>query len=117
IDDVVESVVRILCNPPVKKVDKDGILDGIKYALYNIGNNQPEQLMDFIAALEKALSKAVGREVVAKKEFLPMQPGDIKATFSDSTALERDFEFKPSTGIEEGLQRFADWYVDYYQVK
>lgn len=117
IDDIVEPVARILCNPPTKKVDKDSILDGIRYAVYNIGNNQPEQLMNYIAALEKALSKAVGREVVAKKEFLPMQPGDIKATFSDSTALERDFEFKPSTGIEEGLQRFADWYVDYYQVK
>jgi len=117
IDDIVESVTRILCNPPAKKVDKDSILNGIQYAVYNIGNNQPEQLMDYIAALEKALSKAVGREIVAKKEFLPMQPGDVKATYSDSTPLEMNFEFKPSMGIEEGLQRFADWYVDYYRVK
>jgi len=117
IDDIVESVARILCNPPAKKVDKDSILDGIQYAVYNIGNNQPEQLMDYIAALEKALSKAVSREIVVKKEFLPMQPGDVKATYSDSSPLERDFEFKPSTGIEEGLQRFADWYVGYYGVR
>lgn len=113
IDDTVESVVRMLCNPPAKKEDKDNI----QYAVYNIGNNQPVQLMDYIAALEKALSKAVGRDLVAEKEFLPMQAGDVKATYSDSTPLERDFEFKPRTGIEEGLQRFADWYVDYYQVR
>jgi UDP-glucuronate 4-epimerase len=117
IDDIVESVARILCNKPKKRVDKDSILDGIRYVLYNIGNNQPEKLMDYIAALEKALSKAVGREIVAKKEFLPMQPGDVKVTYSDSTPLEREFEFRPSTGIKEGLQRFADWYVDYYQMK
>ena len=116
IDDIIESVARILCNPPAKRVDKDSILDGIQYAIYNIGNNQPEQLMDYIAALEKALSKAVGREIVAKKEFLPMQPGDVKATYSDSSPLERDFGFKPSTSIEEGLQRFANWYVEYYGV-
>ena len=117
IDDIVESVVRILGNPPVKKVDKDSILNGIQYAVYNIGNNQPEQLMDYIGTLEKALSKAVGREIVADKEFLPMQPGDVYATYSDSSPLERDFEFKPTTSIEEGLQKFADWYVEYYKVK
>lgn len=117
IDDIVESMARILCNPPAKKVDKGSILDGIQYEVYNIGNNKPEQLMDYIATLEKVLSKAVGREIVAKKEFLPMQPGDVKATYSDSTPLERNFEFKPSTGIEEGLQRFANWYVDYYGIR
>ena len=116
IDDIVESVTRILCNPPANRVAKDSILNGIQYAIYNIGNNQMEQLIDFIAALEKALSKAVGREIVAKKEFLPIQPGDVMATYSDSKPLERDFGFKPSTGIEEGIQRFADWYVDYYRV-
>lgn len=117
IDDIVESVARILCNPPPQKFDKEDLLDGIRYAVYNIGNNQPEHLMDYIAALEKALSKAVGREVVAKKDYLPMQPGDVKVTYSNSTPLEKDFEFKPRIGIEEGLQRFANWYVDYYQVK
>ncbi|MBC2721899.1 GDP-mannose 4,6-dehydratase [Desulfosporosinus sp.] len=117
IDDIVESVARILGNPPAKKVDKDSILNGIQYAVYNIGNNQPEQLTDYIAALEKALSKAVGRTMVAEKEFLPMQQGDVKATYSDSSPLERDFDFKPSTSIEKGLQKFADWYVEYYKVK
>lgn len=117
IDDIVESLARILCNPPAERVDKDSILDGIRYALYNIGNNQPEKLTDYIAALEKALSKATGREIVAKKKFLPMQPGDVKVTYSDSTPLERYFDFKPSTGIDEGLQRFADWYVDYFKVR
>jgi len=117
IDDIVESVTRILCNPPARRVDKDSILNGIQYAVYNIGNNQPEQLMDYIAALEKALSNAVGRDVVAEKEFLPMQPGDVKTTYSDCSPLERDFDFKPSTSIEEGLQKFAYWYVDYYKMK
>jgi len=117
IDDIVESVARILCNPPAKKVDKDSILNGLQYAVYNIGNNQPEQLMDYISALETALSSAVGRTIVAEKEFLPMQPGNVKATYSDSSPLERDFDFKPRTSIEEGLQRFANWYVEYYKVK
>lgn len=117
IDDIIESVTRILCNPPAKKTAQDSILDGIRYAVYNIGNNQPEQLMDYIAVLEKALSKAVGREIIAKKEFLPMQPGDVKATYSDSSPLEKDFDFKPRTSIEEGLQKFADWYVEYYKVR
>jgi UDP-glucuronate 4-epimerase len=116
IDDIVEAVARILCNPPAKKEDKESILDGIQYALYNIGNNQPEQLTNFIDVLEKALSKAVGREIEAKKEFLPMQPGDVKVTYSDSSPLEEDFDFKPKTRIEEGLQRFADWYVAYFGI-
>lgn len=117
IDDIVEAVVRILCNPPAKRVDKDSILNGIQYAVYNIGNNKPEHLMDFIAALEKALSNAVGRKIVAKKEFLPMQPGDVKTTYADIGPLQEVFGFKPSTSIEEGLQKFANWYVDYYKVK
>lgn len=117
IDDSVEAIARILCNPPAKRVDEDSILNGIQYAIYNIGNNQPEPLMDYIAALEKALSKASGRELVAMKEFLPMQPGDVKVTYSDSSPLERDFDFKPITSIEEGLQKFADWYVGYYGVR
>jgi len=114
IDDIIESVARILCNPPAKNVDKDSILNGLQYAVYNIGNNRPEKLMDYITALEKALSKATGRRMVAEKEFLPMQPGDVKVTYSDSSPLEGDFDFKPSTSIEEGLQKFADWYVEYY---
>jgi len=110
IDDVIEAIARILCNPPDNGNDQ-------KHALYNIGNSHPEQIMDFIAALERALSKAAGREVTARKELLPLQPGDVKVTYSDSTALKMDFDFSPSTGIETGLQRFADWYVDYYQIR
>ncbi|MGI5921854.1 MAG: NAD-dependent epimerase/dehydratase family protein [Syntrophomonadaceae bacterium] len=117
IDDVVEAVTRVLCNPPAKKTNKEGFSEGVLHILYNIGNSRPEQVTNFIAALEKALTKAVGREIMARKEYLPLQPGDVIATYSDSTSLQRDFNFKPSTDIEEGLQRFAEWYVDYYQVK
>ena len=73
--------------------------------------------MYFIETLEKTLSKATGREIVAKKEFLPMQPGDVYATFADTEPLEKAFGFKPSTSIEDGLQKFADWYCEYYDVK
>jgi UDP-glucuronate 4-epimerase len=117
IDDIIKSVTRILCNPPHKKVDHESILDGIQYVVYNIGNNKPENLMDFIATLESSLSNAIGREIIAEKELLPMQLGDVKVTYCDSSALERDFDFKPSTTIKEGLQKFTDWYVDYYKVK
>ncbi|HHV64365.1 MAG TPA: NAD-dependent epimerase [Peptococcaceae bacterium] len=117
IDDIIEAVVRVLCNPPARRDAKGSILDGLQYAVYNIGNNRPEHLLDFIAVLEKALSKALGREIVAQKEFLPMQPGDVKTTYSDSSPLERDFGFKPSTSIEEGLQRFVEWYVEYYGLR
>lgn len=85
---------------------------GGRYSIIN-----PEQLMYFIGTLEKELSKATGREIVAKKEFLPMQPGDVYATFADTEPLEKVFGFKPSTSIEDGLQKFADWYCDYYDVK
>ncbi|WP_104848613.1 Rossmann-fold NAD(P)-binding domain-containing protein [Pradoshia eiseniae] len=83
----------------------------------NTESSTPEQLMYFIETLEKALSKTTGREIVAKKEFLPMQPGDVYATFADTEPLEKAFGFKPSTSIEDGLQRFADWYCEYYDVK
>jgi len=117
IDDIIESVARILCNPPAKKNDEDSILNGIQYMVYNIGNNRPEQLLDFIAVLEKSLSKSLGREIVAEKEFLPLQAGDVKTTYADVRPLQAAFDFKPNTSIEEGLQRFTDWYVDYYKVK
>jgi UDP-glucuronate 4-epimerase len=117
IDDIIESVARILCNPPAKKNDEESILNGIQYVVYNIGNNRPEQLLDFIAVLEKSLSKTLGREIVAEKEFLPLQPGDVKTTYADVGPLQEAFDFRPNTSIEEGLQRFTDWYVDYYKVK
>ena len=95
----------MLCNPPAAAAD------GVRHKVYNIGNNQPEKLMYFIETLEKAL----GRE--AEKEYLPMQPGDVYQTYADVTELMRDFDFKPSTGIEEGLGKFAEWYFDYYGSK
>ncbi len=103
IDDIITGVENILCNPP--DFDKDGAA----YKIYNIGNNKPEKLMDYIAILEKCL----GRE--AKKEFLPMQPGDVYETYADVSDLERDYGFKPSTTIEEGLSRFAKWFLEYYK--
>lgn len=102
VDDIVTGVVNMLCNPPAADSG------GVRHKVYNIGNNRPEKLMDFIEALEKA----IGRE--AKKEYLPMQPGDVYQTYADVTDLMRDFDFKPSTGIEEGLGKFAEWYFAYY---
>ena len=104
VDDIVAGIEHMLCNPP--KVNADGD----KYKVYNIGNNSPIKLMDFIETLEKALGKT------AKKEYLPMQPGDVYQTYADVSELERDFNFRPSTNIEEGLKRFSRWYKDYYQL-
>ena len=109
IDDIIEGVVRLLNNPP------DG--NEVPHSVFNIGNNKPEKLMDFIAALEKALSNALGREVVFEKVFEPMKPGDVPATYASTRLLEQAVGFKPYTPIEEGLQKFANWYVEYYNVK
>lgn len=103
IDDIVEGVENILCNPP--KADDNGAA----YKIYNIGNNKPEKLMDYIAVLERCL----GRE--AQKEYLPMQPGDVYETYADVQELMEDYGFKPSTTIEEGLGRFAKWFLEYYK--
>lgn len=99
IDDIIEGVENILCNPP--KPDENGA----SYKIYNIGNNQPVKLMDFIGTLEKCL----GRE--AQKEYLPMQPGDVYETYADVQDLIRDFGFKPATSIEDGLGEFARWFL------
>ena len=104
IDDIVKGVENILCNPPVQNAQ------GVSYKLYNIGNNKPEKLMDYIETLEKCLGRT------AKKEYLPMQPGDVYQTYADVTDLMRDYDFKPDTTIEEGLMKFVAWYRDYYQV-
>lgn len=102
IDDIVTGVYNILSNPPAQ----DEL--GAAYKIYNIGNHQPVKLMDFITTLEKCL----GRE--AKKEYLPMQPGDVYQTYADVTELMKDYNFKPDTPIEEGLKRFADWFLKEY---
>jgi UDP-glucuronate 4-epimerase len=103
IDDIVRGVENILCNPPEKNAK------GAAYKLYNIGNNKPEKLMDFIETLEKCLGRT------AKKEYLPMQPGDVYQTYADVSDLMKDYDFKPDTSIEEGLQRFVSWYREYYK--
>ena len=104
IDDIVHGIENVLCNPPQQNAK------GVSYNLYNIGNNKSVKLMDFIEALERCL----GREAV--KEFLPMQPGDVYQTYADVTDLMRDFDFKPNTAIEEGLDKFVQWYREYYNV-
>lgn len=104
IDDIVKGIENILCNPPMQNAK------GVSYKLYNIGNNKPEKLMDYIETLEKCLGKT------AVKEFLPMQPGDVYQTYADVTDLMRDYDFKPNTTIEEGLSRFVAWYLAYYNI-
>ncbi|MGH6865520.1 MAG: NAD-dependent epimerase [Methyloceanibacter sp.] len=115
IDDVVEGVVQVLDRPPErnpnwKGEDPDSSSSSAPYRLYNIGNQSPVQLMDFIACIERA----IGRE--AKKNFLPLQPGDVPATHADVSELSADIGFAPKTSIEEGVRRFVDWYRRYYSV-
>lgn len=108
VDDIVEGIQRLLSNHPG---------EAVPYKVFNIGNNSPEKLMGFIETLEKALSNATGREVVFNKVFEPLKPGDVPATYASTDLLQEAVGFKPSTSIEEGLQKFADWYVGYYGVK
>lgn len=105
IDDIVRGVENMLCNPPAENAK------GVRCKIYNIGNHKPVKLMDYVETLERCL----GRE--AKKEYLPMQPGDVYQTYADVSDLMRDYDFKPDTSIEEGLQNFVDWYRNYYNVK
>ena len=109
IDDIVEGIVRLLSNPPQG--------EGVQHKVFNIGNNNPEKLMVFIQTLEKALSNALGRKVEFDKIYEPIKPGDVPATYASTKLLQEAVGFKPQTSIEEGLQRFADWYVEYYGVK
>ena len=104
VDDIVTGIEHMLCNPP--KTNELGDL----YKVYNIGNHKPEQLMHFIEVLEHALGQT------AEEEYLPMQPGDVYQTYADVTDLQKDFDFKPETTIEEGLGKFAVWYKKYYDI-
>jgi len=106
IDDIVEGVLRLLHNPPSKE---------IKHQVFNIGNNNPEKLMIFINTLEKCLSNSLGRKVEFKKVFEQIKPGDVQKTYASTKLLEKAIGFKPKICIDEGLQRFTDWYVDYYK--
>jgi UDP-glucuronate 4-epimerase len=109
IDDIVEGIERLLSNPPEE--------DGVQHKVFNIGNNNPEKLMVFIETLEKCLGNALGREVIFEKVFEPIKPGDVPATYASTKQLQEAVGFKPQTSIEDGLQKFADWYVDYYSKK
>ena len=120
IDDIVEGVIRVMQGPPEREYGEDG-LPLPPYAVYNIGNSNPENLLDFVDILQQELLRA---EVLPKdfdfeahKKLVPMQPGDVPVTFADTSALERDFGFKPSTPLREGLRKFAEWYKDFYEVK
>ena len=105
IDDIIAGVLAVLCNPPAR--DEKGAF----YKLYNIGNHHPVKLMDFIRVLEECLGKE------AKKEFQPMQKGDVYQTYADVSGLMEDFGFKPDTSVEEGLARFCSWFLDYYHYR
>ena len=110
IDDIVEGIERLINQPPPTE-------GKVPHKLFNIGNNSPEKLMHFIDSLEKALSNALGRQVEFKKKFEPIKPGDVPRTYASTEALHQAVGFKPKTSIEEGLQQFAKWYVEYYKVK
>ena len=117
IDDIVEGVVRVMKKAPARKTGDDG-LPVPPYAVYNIGNNQPENLLDFVRILQEELVAAgvlpEDYDFEAHKELVPMQPGDVPVTYADTSALERDFGFKPSTSLRDGLRAFARWYRGYY---
>lgn len=117
IDDIVEGVVRVMKKPPEKKNGEDG-LPIPPYAVYNIGNSNPENLLDFVQILSEEFVRAgvlpADYDFDAHKELVPMQPGDVPVTYADTTALERDFGFKPHTPLREGLRKFAEWYKEFY---
>ena len=119
VDDIVEGVVRVMKKPPEKKTGEDG-LPVPPYAVYNIGNSNPENLLDFVQILSEELVRAgvlpADYDFDAHKELVPMQPGDVPITYADTSALERDFGFKPHTPLREGLRKFAEWYKEFYHI-
>ncbi|MEX2567769.1 MAG: NAD-dependent epimerase [Cyclobacteriaceae bacterium] len=115
IDDIIEGVIRVIDHPPVENpnwdpVNPDPSSSKAPYKVYNIGNSNPVKLMDFIFAIEKALG------MQSKKEMMPIQPGDVPATYADTSALENELGYKPATSIEYGIGEFIHWYRDYYKV-
>lgn len=118
VDDIVEGVKRVMQCAPEKKNGEDG-LPVPPYRVYNIGNSSPENLLDFVSILCEELVKAgvlpEDYDFEAHKKLVPMQPGDVPVTFADTSALERDFGFKPSTPLREGLRKFAQWYKEFYK--
>lgn len=119
IDDIVEGVIRVMQHAPEKQDGEDG-LPIPPYRVYNIGNNHPENLLDFVTILQEELVRAgvllSDYDFEAHKEFVSMQPGDVPVTYADTASLERDFAFRPSTTLRDGLRRFAQWYKKFYMV-
>ena len=119
IDDIVEGVVRVMAKPPRKETGEDG-LPIPPYAVYNIGNSHPENLLDFVQILSEELVAAgvlpEDYDFEAHKALVSMQPGDVPVTYADTAPLERDFGFHPATPLREGLRRFARWYKDFYSI-
>ena len=117
VDDIVEGIIRVMGGAPEKKIGEDG-LPVPPYAVYNIGNNQPENLLDFVDILQQELIRAKvlpeNYDFEVHKKLVPMQPGDVPITYADTSALERDFGFKPSTSLRDGLRHFAEWYKEFY---
>ncbi|MDD7029126.1 MAG: NAD-dependent epimerase/dehydratase family protein [Prevotella sp.] len=117
VDDIVEGVIRVMQHAPEKENGEDG-LPIPPYKVYNIGNNSPENLLDFVTILQEELVRAgvlpSDYDFESHKQLVPMQPGDVPVTYADTTPLEQDFGFKPSTSLREGLRRFAQWYKEYY---
>ncbi len=119
VDDIVEGVKRVMTGAPERKVGEDG-LPVPPYAVYNIGNQNPENLLDFVTILQEELIRAKvlpeDYDFEAHKQLVPMQPGDVPVTYADCEPLLRDYGFKPSTSLREGLRRFAEWYKEFYKV-
>lgn len=119
VDDIVEGVMRVMQGAPERKTGEDG-LPLPPYAVYNIGNSSPENLLDFVDILQQELVRAevlpTDYNFEEHKKLVPMQPGDVPVTYADTSALERNFDFKPSTPLREGLRKFAEWYKEYYMV-
>lgn len=107
IDDIISGIDAVILSPPKQNAEGD------RYAIYNIGGNRPEKLLNFISELENALSEVYGKRIEAKKDFLPMQPGDVYMTYADMSALENDFGIRASVPLKEGLFEFAKWYKEY----
>lgn len=119
VDDIVEGVKRVMQGAPEKKNGEDG-LPIPPYAVYNIGNQNPEKLLDFVEILQQELIRAgvlpADYNFESHKELVAMQPGDVPVTYADTSALERDYGFKPSTSLRDGLRKFAEWYKEFYEV-
>ena len=119
VDDIVEGVKRIMQGAPERRIGEDGLPEAA-YAVYNIGNNSPENLLDFVDILQQELIRAevlpADYDFEAHKKLVPMQAGDVPITYADTSALERDYGFKPATSLRDGLRKFAEWYKEFYQL-